>query len=310
MAVEERTAIVTGATGGLGQEAAKGIAAAGGWHVVLAARDAGRAERTSAGLPSAEARALDLASLASVRAFARDLAAASVPPLGAIVCNAGIQIVSGATFTEDGIETTFQVNHLAHFLLVRLLLEQAARPVRVVFVSSGTHDPSRRTGMPKPHYTSAEALAHPPRADGEDAGVEGRRRYTTAKLCNVLCAYELSRRAGEGVTANALSRRAGEGVTANAFDPGLMPGTGLARDYGRIQRAAWTTVMPRLAPILPGLHTPARSGAALARLAVDPELEGVTGAYFEGARAAASSTDSYDGRKARDLWETSERLVA
>jgi NAD(P)-dependent dehydrogenase (short-subunit alcohol dehydrogenase family) len=163
-------------------------------------------------------------------------------------------------------------------------------------VSSGTHDPSKRTGMPKPSYTTAEALAHPA-TEGEDAGVEGRRRYTTAKLCNVLYAYELARRAPDG-------------LTANAFDPGLMPGTGLGRDYSPVQRFVWNRVMPGLTPVVPNVNTPKRSGSALARLAVDPALEGITGAYFMGGRPIASSQDSYDRRKARDLWETSERLVA
>ena len=287
-----RTVVVTGATGGLGREAAKAIAAsAPRWHVVLAARDPSRIVDEGDRL---HPHSLDLASLASVRAFAAGLD--DLPPVGAVVCNAGIQIVSGATFTGDGFETTFQVNHLAHFLLVDLLRERLQDPGRVIFVSSGTHDPSKRTGMPDPAYTSAEDLAHP-HTDGEDPGVAGRRRYTTAKLCNVLAAYELARRAPAG-------------VTANAFDPGLMPGTGLGRDYTPFQRFVWNRVMPGLTPIVPNVNTPAQSGRALARLAVDPDLEGVTGAYFMGARPVASSIDSYDRRKARDLWETSARLVA
>jgi NAD(P)-dependent dehydrogenase (short-subunit alcohol dehydrogenase family) len=294
---DERTVIVTGATGSLGHETAKAIAAADPrWHLVLAARDLDRAASAAQAIPNAHPRALDLASLQSVRDFAAAQAESSLPPVGAIVCNAGIQIVTGATFTQDGFETTFQVNHLAHFLLVQLLLDRLEAPARVVFVSSGTHDPSKRTGMPKPAYTTAQALAHPT-TEGEDAGVEGRRRYTTAKLCNVLCAYELARRA-EG------------GLTANAFDPGLMPGTGLGRDYSRPQRLVWKYVMPGLTPVVPNVNTPKRSGAALARLAVDPALEGITGAYVMGTKPIASSQDSYDRRKAQDLWETSERLVA
>lgn len=297
MSAAERTVIITGATGSLGQETAKAIAAAGPrWHLVLAARDPDRAAHAARGLRNAHARALDLASLQSVRDFAREQADGALPPVGAVVCNAGIQIVTGATFTQDGFETTFQVNHLAHFLLVSLLLDRMQDPARVVFVSSGTHDESKRTGMPDPVYTTAEALAHPV-TDGEDAGVEGRRRYTTAKLCNVLCAYELARRADAG-------------ITANAFDPGLMPGTGLGRDYSPVQRFVWNRVMPGLTPVVPNVNTPKRSGAALARLAVDPALNGVTGAYFLGTKPIASSQASYDRRKARDLWETSERLVA
>jgi NAD(P)-dependent dehydrogenase (short-subunit alcohol dehydrogenase family) len=270
--------------------------------VVLAARDVRRAERASAeiaaqtGNPNVDAAELDLASLRSVRRFAAEYLAGSRPPTGAIVCNAGIQIIAGLTFTEDGIETTFQVNHLGHFLLVSLLRGSLVRSGRVIFVSSGTHDPDKAPGMPAPRYTSAEALAHPPSDAGNGAGLEGRRRYTTAKLCNLLCTYELARR---------LDRDA----TATAFDPGLMPGTGLARDYGPVQRFAWQYVMPALTPFVPGINTAARSGGNLARLAVDPALDGVTGAYCVGRRPAGSSAESYDRRKAIELWEASERLL-
>ena len=301
---EDRTVIVAGATGGLGRQAAASIAASGArWQVVLAARDVRRAERiggeiaAETGNPNIHAAELDLASLGSVRRFAADCLAGARAPTGAIVCNAGIQIISGQTFTEDGIETTFQVNHLAHFLLVSLLRDSLAPSARVIFVSSGTHDPDKPTGMPAPRYTNGEALAHPsPDAEGASS-LEGRRRYTTAKLCNLLCAYELARRLDRG-------------ATATAFDPGLMPGTGLARDYGRVQRLVWRHALPLLTPILPGVNTTARSGRNLARLAVDPALEAVTGAYFAGTRPAGSSAESYDRRKAIDLWEASEMLVS
>src|SRR5262249_3303476 len=155
----------------------------------------------------------------SVRAFTDDVRDASLPPLHAVVCNAGLQVVSGIERTADGVETTFGVNHLGHFALVQGLLDVLARPARIVVVSSGTHDPTKPRGMPPPRYPSAAALAHP----AESADVDGRRRYTTSKLCNVLYAYELDRRLGDD-------------VTVNAFDPGLMPGSGLARDYSALGR--------------------------------------------------------------------------
>ena len=261
--------LITGASGGLGREAAAAMRAAG-WDVVAPGRDQ-----------------LDLGSLWSVRAFA----AAVDGPVEAIVCNAGMQSPGRTAFTEDGIELTFQVNHLAHFLLVALLRDRLAPNARVVVVSSGTHDAAQRTGMPKPDFRSARALAHPAPTDSP---TEGRRRYTASKLCNVLFAYELARRAP---------------VRANAFDPGLMPGTGLARDYGSLQRFVWDRVLPVVAPVVPIMSTPERSGRALARLVTDPALAHVTGAYFLGERPRGSSVGSYDRDKARDLWETSEALV-
>lgn len=309
------TMIITGGNAGLGYECARAVAANPDWHVVLACRDAARATgaverlRTESGSARVEALPLDLASLASVRRFAADFAARDLPPLRAIVCNAGLQVVSGTTYTEDGFETTFGVNHLGHFLLVNLLLGELVAPAPIVFVSSGTHDPAQRTGMPAPRYRDARALAFPdrypdPSAVGESPGAIGRRRYTTSKLCNILCAYELDRRlrvADHGAT--------GRPIAVDIFDPGLMPWSGLARDYGRAQRLIWRAVMPALRLVVPNVNSPAASGVALARLATDPALEGVSGRYFEGRREIPSSEESYDERKAAELWEGSAGLV-
>jgi hypothetical protein len=163
-----------------------------------------------------------------------------------------------------------------------------------VFVASGTHDPAKTTGMPAPRYTSAADLAHP----ADDQPADGRRRYTTSKLCNVLFAYELDRRLGCGA----------KGVTVNTFDPGLMPGSGLARDYSAIGRWGWRYVLPLLR-VLPNVNSARSSGARLAALVTDPRFDDVTGSYFEGKRPIPSSSDSYDREKALDLWETSERLL-
>jgi hypothetical protein len=95
-------------------------------------------------------------------------------------------------------------------------------------------------------------------------------------------------------------------ATFNAFDPGQMPGTGLARDYPGIFTFAWRRVMP--APtVISGLnrHTPKQSGVALARLVLDQRLADTTGKYFSGRREIRSSVESDDTRKAADLWDTS-----
>src|SRR5918993_1286355 len=176
-----KTVVVTGGNAGLGYECAKGIAAAGPeWRVVLAVPSHEKGERAAraiaeeTGNPNVEAMGLDLASLASVRSFARELARRNdLLPLRALVCNAGLQVVSGTTYTEDGFEESFGVNHLAHLLLVNLVLWQLEAPARIVFVSSGTHDPERRTGMPAPRYRGARALAYPERYPDPEEGREG-----------------------------------------------------------------------------------------------------------------------------------------
>jgi NAD(P)-dependent dehydrogenase (short-subunit alcohol dehydrogenase family) len=187
---------------------------------------------------------------------------------------------------------TFGVNHLGHFALIQGLLDELTRPARILVVSSGTHDPSKHTGMPDPRYTSAADLAHPP---AEQSADDGRRRYTTSKLCNMLFAYELDRRLAGG-------------VTVNAYDPGLMPGSGLARDYPPMQRLAWRYLLPALR-VLSGVRSTRTSGRYLAALVHDSRYDGVTGQYFAGPRPIKSSADSYDRDKALDLWQTSERLL-
>ena len=316
-----KTVIVTGGNRGLGYQAAKSIAASGeGWQVVIAARDkagaAGAAGRLAeeTGNPNVEAMRLDLASLSSVRDFAEEFAGrGDLPPLRASLLNAGLQVVNGTTYTEDGFETTFGVNHLGHYLLVNLLLRQMVAPARVVYVSSGTHDPKQRTGMPAPRYRSLDALVHPdeypdPAEEGEGPGAVGRRRYTTSKLLNVYATYELDRRLrAEGLSTDTAP------ITVNAFDPGLMPGTGLARDYGPGARFVSNRILPRLVPLLGllgvNVNSTESSGKHLARLVLDPKLEGVSGRYFEGEKEIPSSEISYDRKNAAQLWEESTELA-
>ena len=289
-----RTALITGGTGSLGYRTAQAILADEGWDVVITGRSA---DSVAAAAEQLGDRAigfpLDLGSLADVCRVAREL-----PPLHAVVCNAGVHTTAGTVYTHDGIEQTFGVNHLGHFLLVRELLPRMVKPARVVFVSSGTHDPARRTGFPAPRYTSARDLAFPSGDQAENAFLTGRRSYTASKLCNVLAAYEFARRVAPEI------------ATFNVFDPGQMPGTGIARDYAGIRGFAWRRILPVLA-LLPGgdMHAPGRSAAALARLVLDPALAGTTGRYFDGKGGRRSSAESYGVEMAKDLWETSVALT-
>lgn len=289
-----RTVLITGGTGSLGFRTAQAILAADDWDVVITGRNALRAAEAAERLGhGAVGIPLDLGSLSEVRRVAGDL-----PALDAVLCNAGVHTVSHPTYTHDGIEQTFGVNHLGHFLLVQELLPKIAKPGRVVFVSSGTHDPAQRTGFPEPRYTTAHELAFPGDTETESAFRAGRRRYTTSKLCSVLAAYEFARQVPPEI------------ATFNVFDPGQMPGTGIARDYPGLRSFAWRYVLPALT-VVPGinLHTPKRSAAGLARLILDPGLAGTTGRYFSAKREMRSSDDSYDTMKAADLWETSVALT-
>ena len=117
------------------------------------------------GNASVEAMVLDLASLAAIRQFSLGLFRRRSAAIASVVCNAGVQNVGSTKRTEDGFESTFGVNHLGHFLLANLMLPHLQAQARIIFVSSGTHDPAQRSGMPVPILKHARSLAAP---DDED----------------------------------------------------------------------------------------------------------------------------------------------
>ena len=185
-----RTAIVTGANSGIGLETARELARRGA-HVVLAVRDTGKGDRAAAAIGgSVEVRALDLADLASVRAFAGD---APAPDL--LINNAGVMALPYRR-TADGFEMQLGTNHLGHFALTGLLLPRLAeRPEpRVVTVSSQAHR------MGKIAFDDLQS----------ERSYKKWAAYGQSKLANLLFTYELARRA----------EAAGSPVRAYAAHPG------------------------------------------------------------------------------------------
>ena len=253
------TVLITGATRGLGLAAAH-AAAAGGAHVLVEGRSP-EAVRATAAAIGGEPVVLDLERLEDLRA-----AAAAPPSVDAVALNAGVQVVTGASRTPDGFETTFQVNHLAQLHLIDALLARSQPPTRIVLTGSGTHDPSRHTGMPAPLDGAIDDWA---RAgdEGEASGTAGRRRYTTSKLLNA-------------ATAAALARERPD-LHVTCFDPGLMLGTGLSRQYPASVRRLTTFLAPALARVVPFASTPQASGRALARLLLEVPPPAASGAYVD-----------------------------
>jgi len=314
--MEYGTVLVTGGNSGIGFECARELARRG-WRVIIASRDRALSAaavariRNESGDGAISEMGLDLGSLANVRAFVHELETADVP-LRALVCNAGLQVTQGLRRSAEGFELTFAVNHLGHFLLVNLLLARlrAHAPARIVVVASGVHDPKNTTGMPKPTIADLATLAATGGAT-KDA-YNGRLAYVNSKLCNVWFTYELVRRLQAAGLANG-----DRALTVNAFDPGLVPGSGLGRDYPAALRWVWRNVGPALArvlsPMVAGINPADKSGAALARLIDDPALAGTTARYFPSTtrwRDAPSSEASYDVERARALWEESVRMTA
>lgn len=297
--------VVTGASAGLGL-AVSGELAKAGYRVILGCRSVSRGEAAVAaildGTPDADLEVveMDLASLASVRSAAKKIVQdESLLPLHGLVCNAGVQVVSGITRSLDGYELTFATNHLGHFELIRLLLDHVGDGGRIALVSSQVHQgPRQAMGFPAPHWDHPAKLADPDVSTLDDSAHAGRVRYATSKLANLYTTYELAR------------RLAGRKIAVNAFDPGLMPETGLDRDWPQWTRRIYHAMAPALIKLLPGARSVDSSAADLAWLVSAPEVAEVTGGYFSGRRRHSSSPESYDRLRAAELWEVSAQLVA
>lgn len=288
------TILITGGTSGLGLATARALVARSAGDVVITGRDSNVTERTAKAI-GATAQTLDLGSLADIAAAVDRLNNAGALPLRAVIANAGLQ-VTGPTSTADNFEATFGVNHLGHVALIARLLagEAIARNGRIVLVSSGTHDPDLRTGMPHPLPIDARVLSKP--APPDERTADSRRRYTTSKLANVMTAYALAR------------RLAPVPIAVNAFDPGLMPGTGLARDASPVERLLWRTLLRGLV-VSKWASSPRRSARMLADLAVGEHLAGVSGTYWSVDHERRSSLVSYDRAIQDRLWRDSLLLV-
>lgn len=274
------TFIVTGATQGLGLATARALAADSRRQVVLAVRDLerGRAAAASIGT-NVRALPLDLASLADIARFVVDWQG----DLAGLVNNAGVQITDGTRLTCDGYEETCAVNHLGAVALTLGLLPRLVGG-RVLFIGSGTHHPGNRMaslfGFRGARLTSVQAAALGAHDDAASIRQIGLDRYATSKFFNTVTAVELARRHPAEVTA------------FFALDPGLMPGTGLARTAPLAARLAWSSVLRWVAPLLPDTSTPARSGATAAWIMTAEGVDASSGAVF-----------GHDGAPARRVWD-------
>ncbi len=239
--------VMTGANSGLGKVAAKLLVSDG--HALFVGSRSSGVPKGAVVIP------LELGSLASVRAFAQSI----VAPVDVLVLNAGMQRLDVDGRTEDGFELTFGVNHLAHYLLARLLLPKITNNGRVIITSSGTHDPAEKTGVPSPRHCDATLLADPSKdlKLSKGARTNGLRAYSTSKLANLMTARSLA----------SLPEIQGRHIAIHAFDPGLTPATGLARGHPAIVQGIFKWVLPLIRPFAVGMNSLHDAGAALAGLA-------------------------------------------
>ena len=251
--------VVTGSNTGIGKETARELLRRGA-HVVLACRDAAKGEAARADLVATTGRddvvvePLDLASLASVRAFAKDVLA-SHASLQGLVNNAGV-MNTPAGKTADGFETQFGTNHLGHFLLTELLLgalEQGA-PSRIVNLSSCYHDVAQgREGRIDFDDPSFERRAY-----------DGWAAYAQSKLANLLHARQLAK------------RLAGKGITPVSVHPGWVR-TNLVKSFMPVWAQNWV-LRPFLR--LSGMIEPWEGAQTTLYALLSPEVPAHAGAYF------------------------------
>jgi NAD(P)-dependent dehydrogenase (short-subunit alcohol dehydrogenase family) len=272
-----KVCMVTGANSGIGRATAEQLAMMGA-SVVMVCRSRSKGERTLSEIRnktggSVELLLADFASLDSVRRLVEQFTKTH-DSLQVLVNNAGLAKVR-RTVTGDGFETTFQVNYLSHFLLTRLLLDilKKGAPSRVVNVSSVSH------------YGGSMPL--------DDLQLEKgygvMKAYSLSKLALVLFTYELSR------------RLSGTGVTANCLHPGTVATNIWGNAMGPLSFLGKTSKLFLIGPDK-GAETPVY-------LASSPDVEGVTGKYFDDKKEKKSSAKSYDEELAAKLWDRSSAMV-
>jgi protochlorophyllide reductase len=230
---QQPTAIITGASSGVGLYAAKALAKRG-WHAVMACRDLAKAEKAAREVEmppdSYTILPIDLASLASVRQFVQDFRARG-KSLDALVCNAAIYmpLLKAPLRSPEGFELTVATNHLGHFLLCNLLLEDLknsslAQP-RLVILGTVTHNPDELGGKipPRPDLGNLQGLAEgfkEPIAMIDGKKFEPVKAYKDSKVCNVLTMRELNRRYHQST-----------GITFSSLYPGCVADTPLFRHH-------------------------------------------------------------------------------
>lgn len=268
-----RTIVITGASDGIGASAARALAQQG-HKIVVVGRSAAKTEAVARDV-GADYFLADFTSLAQVR----DLAAAltdKYPRIDVLANNAG-GIMGAREVTVDGHEKTFQVNHLAPFMLTNLLMEVLVESrATVINTSSAAH-----RLMAKFDITDLDGE----RSYGSQAA------YGNAKLANIMFTKELQRRFGH------------RGINAAAFHPGVVGSNFSAESAGALKLAY--SVLNRF------MLTPTQGAETLVWLAsTEPGVVWTPGEYYVKRKRAKISADAQDVELARQLWERSEAMLA
>jgi NAD(P)-dependent dehydrogenase (short-subunit alcohol dehydrogenase family) len=277
--MQGKRVLVTGANQGVGKESAVALAKLGA-ELTIVSRNAEKGRAAAADIQAAgggrsvDLIVADLSSGAEVRRVAAEFRARHAR-LDVLVNNAGVYVPERHV-TADGLEETLAVNHLAYFVLTRLLVDllRASAPARIVNTSSDAH------ARGKMHWDDLQFTQR---------SYSAWRAYSQSKLANLLFTYELARRLD------------GTGVTANALHPGVV-----ASGFGRTYPGPMALLYRIAGPLM---LTPEQGAKTTVFVASSPEVETVSGAYFVRSRQARSSAASRDEAAQRRLWTISDELA-
>lgn len=272
--MQGKTVVITGATSGIGEVAARELAVQGA-RIVFVARESKRgADLLDALAPGAGHSFViaDLSTLAGMKQAAADIAAAA-PRIDVLINNAGAMFETREV-TEDGLERTFALNHMAYFVLTNALLAHIPRGGRIISTASDAHYAGRLD------FDDLQFALRPYR---------GFRVYGTSKLLNILFTRELARRVGSGVTAVCLH-------------PGFVDTRFAANNTGKL--GFTFNVLKKIAAI-----SPQKGAKTLLHLASSTEVEGRSGTYWYKCRVMVPSLAARNDAAAARLWQISERIA-
>jgi len=316
---QKSTVIITGASSGVGLYGAKALAKTGKWHVIMACRNLEKTQKVAKEVGISEDSYqiihLDLASLKSVHKFVEDFRATG-RNLDALVCNAAVYypLLKEPMYSEDGYEISVATNHLGHFLLCNLMLEdlkKAANPhPRLVILGTVTANPKELGGkipIPAPpdlgDLKGMEEGFKAPISMISGKKFKSGKAYKDSKLCNILTMKELHRRYHDST-----------GIIFNSFYPGCVAETALFRNHYSLFKKIFPVFQKN---ITGGYVTEELAGERLA-MVVGEEDFGISGVYWswgnrqkEGRESFAQevSDEASDKSKALKLWDLSAKLV-
>lgn len=304
----KKVCVITGASSGLGLQTAKQLAKSGDWFVVMANRDFLKSELAAKkeGFPKDSYRIMhcDLSSLDSVRQFVENFKNAEMP-LDCVIANAAVYLPTAKepTFTADGYELSVGTNHLGHFLLCNLLLEDLKKSKngpKMIIVGSITGNTNTLAGKIPPQADLGNLsglVTGSTMIDGKD--FDGAKAYKDSKVCNMLTMREMHRRFHDQT-----------GVTFASLYPGCIATTGLFRNHVK----PFQVLFPVFQKYLTGGYvSEEEAGRRLAGVVTDPAYS-TSGAYWSWSKNSEGfentpSDEVQDGEKGKKLWDLSMKLV-